>query len=65
MVWKYIKAEPFFADFLPHIKNHRYKIVGRNTKGNPLTFSPDEEKQIRKKLAELSPFLKNMPLSKS
>lgn len=65
MVWKYIKADPFFADFLPDLPNYKQKISGKNKHGNPITFSPDEERQIRKKLTELSPLLKNMPLSKS
>lgn len=43
--WHYLKADPFFADFLPEIKNHKLKIRGKNTRGNPLDFS-DEEKYI-------------------
>lgn len=51
--WSYIKADPFFAEFLPDIKNHKYKISGRNSKGNPLDFSDDDKMQIEKGLKKL------------
>ncbi len=44
--WTYIKADPFFAAFLPHIKNYKLKILGRNTRGNALDFSEKEMKEI-------------------
>ena len=45
-IWKYIKADTFFADYLPHIKSHKFKIRGSNSRNNPTEFSTDEKKQI-------------------
>ena len=45
-IWKYIKADTFFADYLPHIKSHKFKIRGSNSRNNPVEFSADEKKQI-------------------
>jgi hypothetical protein len=47
-IWKYIKADTFFKDYLPHIKSHKFKIRGLNSRGNPIDFSKDEKKQIKK-----------------
>ncbi|MGN6440209.1 MAG: hypothetical protein ACTHMM_27025 [Agriterribacter sp.] len=52
--WLYIKAEPFFADFLPEIKNYKQKISGKNTRGNPLDFSDDEKRTIAKAIKRLT-----------
>jgi len=53
MIWKYIKADSFFADYLPHIKSHKYKIRGSNSRNNPVDFSPDEKKQIVKAILKM------------
>ena len=52
-IWKYIKADSFFKDYLPHIKSHKFKIRGFNSRNNPITFSKEEVKQINKKIKEL------------
>lgn len=44
--WRYIKAEKFFQDFLPDLKNFKKKIVGRNTRGNPISFTEKETQDI-------------------
>lgn len=52
-IWKYIKADPFFADYLPHIKSHKFKMRGTNSRNNPVDFSQDEKKQIKLALKQL------------
>ena len=46
MIWNYIKADSFFKDYLPHIKSYKHKIRGKNGRGNPMEFPPEEKKQI-------------------
>lgn len=46
-IFKFIKADPFFRTYLPGIKNYARKINGKNGRGNPADFSPDENKQIK------------------
>lgn len=53
MIWNYIKADTFFKNYLPHIKSYKHKIRGKNGRGNPVDFSPDEKKQIKKALSRL------------
>lgn len=50
MIWNYIKADSFFLDFLPGIKNHKHKIRGKNGRGNPVKFTPAEKKEIKQAL---------------
>lgn len=57
-IWKYIKADSFFADFLPHIKSHKFKIRGFNSRNNPIDFSKDEIKQINAAIKKLPPLHK-------
>ena len=52
-IWKYIKADSFFKDYLPHIKSHKFKIRGFNSRNNPIAFSKSEVKEINQKLREL------------
>ena len=47
MIWKFIKADIFFREYLPHIKNYKHKIRGKNGRGNPVDFTKDEKKQIK------------------
>ena len=53
MIWEYIKADSFFKDYLPNIKSYKHKIRGKNGRGNPVDFSPDEKKQIKQALKSL------------
>jgi hypothetical protein len=58
-VWTYVKAEPFFRDFLPAISSHRHKIRGKNGRGKPFDgFSPAEKKAINKALVKMVEDLK-------
>lgn len=57
-IWKYIKADSFFADFLPHIKSHKFKIRGFNSRGNPIDFSKEEMKEINAAIKKLPPVRK-------
>ena len=52
-IFEYIKAEPFFRDYLPHIKSVNYKMRGKNSKGNPTDFSEAEKKEIKTALKKL------------
>jgi len=54
-IWKYIKADSFFKDFLPHIKSHKFKIRGFNSRNNPVDFSKDELKEINQAIKKLPP----------
>ena len=57
-IWKYLKADSFFADFLPHIKSHKFKIRGFNSRNNPIDFSKDEMKEINAAIKKLPPVRK-------
>lgn len=52
-IWKFIKADKFFPEYLPEIKNYKRKISGRNGRGNPIEFTLDEKKLISKALKKL------------
>ncbi|SFQ55838.1 hypothetical protein [Parafilimonas terrae] len=60
-IWKYVKADTFFADYLPHIKSYKYKIRKSNSRDNPVEFSLDEKRQIKKALRQM---IKDMLLGK-
>ena len=59
MIWNFIKANQFFATYLPEIKDYKRKISGRNGRGNPVSFSPEEEKKIEIALQKMFSDLKN------
>lgn len=52
-VFNFIKADAFFREYLPNIKSYKHKIRGKNGRGNPVDFSLDEKKQIKKALSKL------------
>jgi len=53
MIFNYIKADTFFHNYLPQIKSYKHKIRGKNGRGNPVDFSPDEKRQISAALRQL------------
>lgn len=53
MLFDYIKADSFFRDYLPQIKSYKHKIRGKNGRGNPVNFSPEEKVLINKALKKL------------
>jgi hypothetical protein len=57
-IWNYLKADSFFADFLPHIKSHKFKIRGFNSRNNPIDFSKEEMKEINTAIKKLPPVRK-------
>lgn len=57
-IWKYIKADTFFKDYLPHIKSHKFKIRGFNSRNNPIDFSKQELKEINAALKKLPKAIK-------
>ena len=52
-IWKYVKADNLFADYLPDFKSHKYKIRGKNSRDNPVEFSTEEKKQIKKAIRQM------------
>jgi hypothetical protein len=52
-IWKYIKADSFFKDFLPHIRSHKFKIRGFNSRNSPIDFSKEEIKEINAAIKNL------------
>jgi hypothetical protein len=52
-VFKFIKADKFFPVYAPEIKSYNHKMRGKNGRGNPVTFTPDEEKIIKKAIAKM------------
>jgi hypothetical protein len=52
-IWKYIKADQFFADYAPEIKSYKYKIRGSNSRNNPIDFSKEEKNKIKKALKRM------------
>lgn len=52
-IFKYIKADSFFRDYLPHIRNYKHKIRGKNGRGNACDFSEDEKQEIKNALEKL------------
>lgn len=58
MIWNFVKADQFFPVYCPEIKNYKRKISGKNGRGNPVGFTPDEKKQIRKALNKMASDLK-------
>lgn len=53
MIWKFIKADQFFPNYLPHIKNYKHKIRGKNGRGNPIEFTEAELKEIKRALKKM------------
>lgn len=58
MVWTYIKAyikaDSFFRDYLPGLKNYKHKIRGKNGRGNPVEFTDQEKKEIKASVRKMA-----------
>jgi hypothetical protein len=52
-IFKYIKADTFFKEYLPTIKSYKHKLRGKNGRGNPLSFSEAEKAEIKTALKAL------------
>lgn len=52
-LWRYIKADRFFVDYCPNIKNYKRKISGRSSKAQPIAFSEQEQKEIEKEARKM------------
>lgn len=52
-IYQFIKADAFFNEYLPNIKSYKHKIRGKNGRGNPIEFSPEEKRQIKQALEKL------------
>jgi len=53
MIFNFIKAANFFPQYCPEIKDWKKKMTGRNGRGNPLSFSPADNKAIKAGLKQL------------
>lgn len=51
--FKYIKADPFFANYLPLLRNYKHKIRGKDGNGKDIEFSEAEKKEIKAALKRL------------
>jgi hypothetical protein len=58
MIWKYIKADTFFREYLPEIKSYKHKIRGKNGRGNHIEFSAADKAAIKKGIKKLTDDLK-------
>jgi coproporphyrinogen III oxidase-like Fe-S oxidoreductase len=54
MIFQFIKADKFFPAYCPQIKNYKRKVSGRNGRGNPVEFSEQELKDIRKGIKRMA-----------
>lgn len=61
MIFDYIKASKFFPDYCPDIKDWKKKMTGKNGRGNPVEFSKDDRRAIKKGLVQLFKDLKHIP----
>lgn len=52
-IWTFIKADQFFSVYCPDIKNYKRKISGINGRGNPLEFTVQEKREIKKALKQM------------
>lgn len=52
-VFKYIKADRFFTDYLPLLRNYKHKIRGKDGNGKEIEFSAAEKKEIKAALKRL------------
>jgi hypothetical protein len=52
-LWTFIKADRFFPNYCPGIKNYKRKISGKSGRGNPLEFTDKEKREIKKALKQM------------
>jgi hypothetical protein len=52
-VFKFIKADKFFPIYCPDIRSYNHKMRGKNGRGNPVTFTLEEERAIKKGIREM------------
>lgn len=57
--WTYIKAAQFFPAYAPEVKDFRRKMSGKNSNGNPISFTDTDKAAIRAGLSKLSVHLRN------
>jgi hypothetical protein len=60
MIWKFIKAAQFFPVYAPDVINWKHKLREKNGRGNPVSFSESDLKQIRAGLTKLFKDLKEI-----
>jgi hypothetical protein len=60
--FRFIKADQFFAAYAPRVKSYKHKIRGRNGRDNPVEFSDDDKKEIKRGMKKMARDLLNMKL---
>lgn len=58
-LWRFVKAEQFFAQYLPHIRTYKHRIRGFNGRGNPTEWTEQEKHDIKKAVAQFIKDIKN------
>lgn len=58
-IWRFVKADQFFAEYLPHMKTYKHRIRGFNGRGNPTQWTDAEKKEIQKAVMQLIKDIKN------
>jgi hypothetical protein len=59
-IFTYIKAVQFFPNYAPLVIDWKKKLSGKNGRGNPVSFSESDLKQIRSGLTKLFKDLKEV-----
>lgn len=52
-IFKYIVAKYFFPKYAPNVKSWNKKLSGKNSNGNPVDFTDQDKKEIKKGLKQL------------
>lgn len=59
-IFKIIVASEFFPGYAPQVKAYKHKLRGKNGRGNPVDFNPQDVKHIRQGLIKLRSDLKKL-----
>lgn len=57
-LFRLVPARPFFTDYAPMVTRYYQKLHGKNGRGEPLDFSADDIKLIKKGLKQLAADIK-------
>ena len=57
-LFRLVPARPFFTDYAPMVTRYYQKLHGKNGRGEPLDFSEQDIKNIKKGLKQLSADIK-------
>ena len=57
-LFRLVPARPFFTDYAPMVTRYYQKLHGKNGRGEPLDFSEQDIKNIKKGLKQLAADIK-------